>query len=59
MAKILHQGYIIEHVDGGPWLKEDLTWTLIWDERGVWFELTDAELALARSVDQLHDRPMK
>jgi hypothetical protein len=49
-AIIMHQGYIIELADGGPWLKNDLTWTPIWDERGVWHDLTDAELALARSL---------
>lgn len=49
-ATIMHQGYIIELADGGPWLKTDLTWTPIWDERGVWHELTDAELAMARSL---------
>lgn len=49
-AKILHQGYIIELADGGHWLRNGLTWTPIWDERGVWHELADAELAIARSL---------
>jgi hypothetical protein len=49
-ATIMHQGYIIELADGGPWLKNDLTWTPIWDERGVWHEVIDAELAMARSL---------
>ena len=49
-ATIMHQGYIIELADGGPWLKNDLTWTPIWDERGVWHEIVDAELAMARSL---------
>jgi hypothetical protein len=47
---ILNQGFIIELAEGGPWLKNDLTWTPIWDERGVWHEITDAELAVARSL---------
>ena len=47
---ILHQGYIVELADGGPWLKNDLTWTPNWAERGVWHELIDAELAVAHSV---------
>ena len=50
-AKIMHQGYIIELADGGPWLKNDLTWTPVWDERGVWHEPEDAELAMARSLE--------
>ena len=49
-ATLMHQGYIIELADGGPWLKNDLTWTPIWDERGVWHEVIDAELAMARSL---------
>jgi len=43
-------GYIIELADGGPWLKNNLTWTPNWEERGVWHEITDAELAVARSL---------
>ena len=49
-AAILNQGYIIELADGGPWLKQDLTWTPDWGDRGIWHELTDAELARARSL---------
>ncbi len=45
-----HQGYIIEIAEGGPWLAQDGTVTINWGERGVWHELTDAELALARSL---------
>jgi hypothetical protein len=52
--QILHQGFIIELAEGGPWLKNDLTWTPEWDERGVWGELVDAELALARSLGVPH-----
>lgn len=48
--KIINQGYIIELAEGGPWLKDDLTWTPNWVERGVWHELADAELAIARSL---------
>ena len=47
---VQHHGYIIELADGGPWLKNDLTWTPIWEERGVWHEIADAELAMARSL---------
>jgi hypothetical protein len=50
--KILHQGYIIELADGGPWLTQDLTWTPNYDDRGVWRELADAELARARSLEK-------
>ena len=50
LQKVVNQGYIIELADGGPWLKKDLTWTPIWDERGVWHELIDAKLAMARSL---------
>lgn len=49
-AKILTQGYIIELAECGPWLKNDLTWTLIWADRGVWHEITDAELALTGAI---------
>jgi hypothetical protein len=48
--KIMHHGYIIELANGGPWLRNDLTWTPIWDERGVWHEFIDAELAMASSL---------
>lgn len=49
-SKIIHQGYIIELAEGGPWLRDDLTWTPSWKERGIWHELADAELAIARSL---------
>lgn len=52
---ILHQGYIIELAEGGPWLTNDLTWTPTWDERGIWHEKADAELALARSLKGGHN----
>lgn len=51
-ATILNQGYIIEIASGGPWLAQDLTVAINWDARGVWHEITDAELALARSQTQ-------
>ncbi len=44
-------GCIIELADGGPWLKNDLTWTPIWDERGVWSDYAEAESAIAKSLD--------
>ena len=43
-------GYFVELADGGPWLKNDLTWTPAWNERGVWPELADAEAAIAKSL---------
>jgi hypothetical protein len=49
-ARVLPQGYIIELAPGGPWLKNDLTWTPDYAERGVWHELVDAELAISRSL---------
>ena len=52
---IMHQGYIIELAEGGPWLRQDLTWTPVWNERGVWHERTDAELAMSRSLSP--DKP--
>jgi hypothetical protein len=48
---ILSQGYVIELAEGGPWLRNDLTWSPIWAERGVWHEYADAELAMARSLE--------
>ena len=55
-AKILQQGYIVELADGGPWLKNDLSWTPVWEERGVWDELADAELAAVRSLSPSESR---
>lgn len=53
--KVLSQGYIIELAEGGPWLKNDLTWTDDWSERGVWHDIFEAELAIADSLnDQTH-----
>lgn len=49
-AKIIGQGYIIAIAEGGPWLAQDGTVTINWAERGIWHELSDAELALARSL---------
>jgi hypothetical protein len=49
-AKVLHTGYIIELAGDGPWLREDGTWTPIWDERGVWWSEDDAKLAIIRSL---------
>lgn len=49
-AKILHCGFIIELAEHGPWLKNDLTWTPHWGDRGIWHERTDAEQAIARSL---------
>ena len=58
-ATILHQGYIIELAEGGPWLAQDLTVTINWGERGVWHDITDAELALARSLSpNVPDQPL-
>jgi hypothetical protein len=51
-VRVMPQGYIIELAAGGPWLKNDLTWTPHWDERGVWHERADAEQAMARSLLQ-------
>ena len=47
--KIRFEGYSVELTEVGPWLKGNLTWTPIWDERGVWTEWADADLARARS----------
>ncbi len=52
MSEIKSQGYIIELAEGGPWLAQDLTVTPNFDERGVWHEIVDAELAMARSLEQ-------
>lgn len=49
-ATIMHQGYIIELADGGPWLRHDLTWTPDFEKRGVWLTYQDAQLAIARSL---------
>ena len=47
---ILSQGYIVEVAAGGPWLKQDGTWTPNYDERGVWHEYDDAEMAIYHSL---------
>lgn len=43
-------GYVVELAEGGPWLAQDLSVAINWDERGVWEQITDAELALANSL---------
>ncbi len=44
--------YIIELAEGGPWLKNDLTWTPDWAERGIWPDIQSAELARDRSFEE-------
>jgi hypothetical protein len=47
---IKHCGYIIELAEHGPWLTQDGAVTTNWGDRGIWHELADAELAMARSL---------
>ena len=49
-ASILSLGFIVEVAEGGPWLRQDGTWTPDYAERGVWHEYEDAEMAIYRSL---------
>ena len=46
---IVHQGYYVELCENCAWLTQDGNVTVSYEERGVWDEYVDAELALACS----------
>lgn len=47
---IVHQGYYVELCENSAWLTKDGKVTCWYEERGVWDEYVDAELALACSL---------
>jgi len=44
--------FFVELAPGGPWLKNDLTCTPNWDERGLWPSIEEAETACTQSLKQ-------
>jgi hypothetical protein len=42
--------FFVELAPGGPWLKNDLTCTPNWIERGLWPSIKEAETACAQSL---------